>query len=1182
MKIFGKGHVLPWPASHQTILAMKLTAFLLTAALLSAHAGARSQNVTLNCDHTPLKKVFTEIRKQTGYSFFYNYDLLKNAHDVTLSVKDAPLNDVLKLAFADQPLGYVIQNKTVFVAEKTEVLKAAPIAVDTAKHEDITGKVVGEHGEALDGVTIMIKAERRGAYTMNGGVFTIKAVPANAMLQVSSVGYELEELKPVFGKPMTIRMKIKANQIQNAEVTYNTGYQSVAKERSTGSFVQISGEELNRQVGPNAMTKLFTITNGMIATPNNKNHVEIRGLSTINGISDPLVVVDNFPYQPIGIQNGIENVIADLNPNDIASITVLKDAAAASIWGVQASNGVIVIVTKKGSFNRRPSVSFSSNVTIGAEPNLNYVKTLTGSDEINFEQLQFSKGTYNAYDDSYPGFKYYPVLPQVAELLLAVRRGQMTQAQADAQIAVYRQHNVKDDIRKYILQKSVAQQHVLSFSGGNEGYNYYASIGYDQGHGTSRGDATNRYTLNFNNTYRPVKNLELTGLINYSQDKEYDNGLIYNSFMPVGSNVTPYAMLADAQGHPLSIPYQYRTSLVDTATAPGLLDWHYRPLAEQKYNDKVTNLYHIRLAGGAKYTILPGLSANVNYQYEKVLKNPYNDQSDSTYAVRNTINSFTTTDPATGRPVYQVPIGNIYSFSNSNQTIWDLRGTLNFNRAFGDHEIDAIAGVERRQNSTNTTSGVLYGFDPVNDISKPVNSASNLINYFGSPAAIGAPTGISGSVQRNASYFGNAAYTYKRRYTVSGSARTDQNNYFGVKANQRIQPLWSTGAAWTINKEDFYHVGWLPYLKLRATYGFNGNIPVNTNAFASGSYQTGTIVSPTLPYANITSPNNPQLTFEKTRVLNFAVEAASKNQRISGSLEVYFKKATDLIGPIFLDPTTGWLQLNTNNATLAGRGVDLQINTRNIDGKNFRWYTTFNLNFNTDKVVAYKLPPTSTASYLVDYTPVIGKTLNKIYAYHWAGLDSSNGNPRLFVNGKVSSYSQYTNAKASDLKYIGPSSPHYYGSLMNTFFYKRWSLSANIFYRLDWYFRRPSMNYNALFSGWGGSADYAKRWQKAGDEAFTNVPSQPAGNDVNRDNVYLNSDIMATKGDYIRLQDLRLNYDIAKGNMHWPFQSTQVYLYMNNVGIIWKANKYGLDPDAYSFGSVPAPRTLSAGVNVNF
>ncbi|HXO76567.1 MAG TPA: STN domain-containing protein, partial [Puia sp.] len=113
MKIFGKGHVLPWPASHQTILAMKLTAFLLTAALLSAHAGVRSQNVTLSCDHTPLKKVFSEIRKQTGYSFFYNYDLLKNAHDVTLSVKDAPLNEVLKLAFADQPLGYVIQNKTV-------------------------------------------------------------------------------------------------------------------------------------------------------------------------------------------------------------------------------------------------------------------------------------------------------------------------------------------------------------------------------------------------------------------------------------------------------------------------------------------------------------------------------------------------------------------------------------------------------------------------------------------------------------------------------------------------------------------------------------------------------------------------------------------------------------------------------------------------------------------------------------------------------------------------------------------------------------------------------------------------------------------------------------------------------------------------------------------------------------
>jgi len=1191
MKIFGKGHVLPWPASHQTILAMKLTVFLLTAALLSAHAGARSQNITLNCDHTPLKKVFSEIRKQTGYSFFYNYDLLKNAHDVTLSVKDAPLNEVLKLAFADQPLGYLIQNKTVFVAEKIAIRMTTPVGVDTAKLGNITGQVFGERGEPLDGVTILIKTERRGAYTMNGGVFTIRDVPSNAVLQVSSVGYESQEIKPGFGKPMTIWMKIKVNQIQNAEVTYSTGYQNVPKERSTGSFVQISGEELNRQVGQDGLKKLFTITSGMLYSPNTASKIQIRGLSTINAVTNPLIVVDGFPYEGQGQQGDISGLLTELNPNDIASVTVLKDAAAASIWGIRAANGVIVITTKKGSFNKKPSISLNSSVTIGAKPNIDYIKTISSADEIAFEESQFNKGVYNSYDDSYPGINYYPVLPNVAELLLAVRAHKITQAQADAQISAYEQHSVRDDIKKYILRNSVAQQHHVSFSGGNAGYSYYASVGYDQNNGgttNAKGDAFSRYTLNFNNTYRPVQNLELTGTISYTQDKAYGNSLGWQSFMPMGNYITPYTMLADTHGNPLAIPYINRLALQDTARTPGLLDWHYRPLAEQKYYDKVSNEYHVRFGGIAKYTIIRGLSAVVNYQYEKLLFSNYNNQSDSSYTVKNIINTYTLRNPPAGTQPNQVPIGNIYAFNNTNQTIWGIRGSLNFNRSFGDHEIDAIAGAERRQNSSTGNSGTLYGYDPTNLTSKPVNTGTNLLTYQGASQSIGSPTGISGSINRYGSYFANAAYTYKGRYTVSGSARADQSNYFGVKAQDRIQPLWSTGVAWDISRETFYKVNWLPYLKIRATYGYNGNLPTlasggtGTTAYPTAVYTNGAVVSPSLITATVTSPNNPQLTFEKVRVVNLAVEAASKNRRISGSLDFYFKKGEDLIGPITTDATTGWLSYSGNNATIKGHGFDLTINTRNIEGRDFKWHTDFNLSFNTDKVISYKLPITSISSYFADNSVVVGRSLYKIFAYRWAGLDSA-GNPQIFINGKASSYRNYNTAKLSDLRYIGPDVPHYYGSVMNTFFYKRWSLSANVYYKMGFYFRRPSFTGSSLFNSWGGLGDYAQRWQKPGDEKITNVPSLGTGADGNKDQVYLNSDILVTKGDYIRLQDLRLNYDLTKSmSPKWPFASTQVFLYMNNVVLIWKANKYGIDPDFYQSSSVPLPRTISAGINVNF
>jgi hypothetical protein len=818
------------------------------------------------------------------------------------------------------------------------------------------------------------------------------------------------------------------------------------------------------------------------------------------------------------------------------------------------------------------------------------VKTISPADEIAFEQLQFSEGNYNAYDDLYPSYKIYSALPQVAELLLAVRRGAMTQAQADAQIAVYKNHNVKDDIRKYLMQNSVNQQYHLNISGGNEGYNYYASLGYDKGILTSKGDASNRISLSFNNTYRPVKNLELTGSLNYTQSKTWNNSVPYNSFLPTGSNVAPYTMLADAQGNPLAIPNTYRSAFVDTAKAPGLLDWHYRPLAEQKFNDNTGQTYNIRMNTVAKYTILSGLSAQVNYQYEKILSNSANDQSDSLFSVRNMINDFTITDPTTGRAVNQVPVGNIYAYGNSNTTIWNIRGQLNFNKHWLNHEINAIAGVERREISGTSTSGILYGYDPSIDKSIPVNSGTSVTDYFGQSSSIASGNGISGSVVRYGSYFTNASYTYKERYTVSASGREDQSNFFGVKANQRIAPLWSAGGAWDISRESFYHVSWLPFLKLRATYGFNGNIPqgngasagISTTAFATASYAVGTIVSPTLPYATLVSPNNPQLGWEKVKIINLAVEAASRDRRISGSFEYYLKRGTDLIGPTQTDPTTGVTSFNANNASINGRGFDLVLNTRNIEKGAFKWHTDLLLSYNTDKVTSYKLPVTSVSQYLVDYTPIIGESLYKLNSFRWAGLDPTTGDPRIYIGGKPTSYTNMANAQKSDMVYAGPSLPRFFGSMMNTFYYHRLSLSINLAYKLGFYFRRPSMIYGSLFSGWGGSADYALRWQKPGDEKITNVPSLPSSSNSTRDQVYQYSNILVTKGDFIRLQDIRLNYDFARGPGRWPFRSTQVFLYLNNVGILWRANKYGIDPDASSFGSIPNPRALSAGVNINF
>lgn len=1161
---------------------------------LHRRAEGPDKMITLGLHNEKFSIALEKIEKLSGYRIGYAPDMVSRYINVSLPKATRTVNQTLELLLNNTELDFKYQNNTILVFKKTHTVAniPAPVSVEPSlllSPLDITvrGKITDEKGEPVVGVVVKVKNSTKMAVTDESGRFILTGVANEAVLVISGVIIETKEFSLNGQTVVNLTVATKVNKLQDVAIEVNTGYQTLPKERSTGSFVQIDNVQLNRQVGPNIMDKLYNITSGLINNPQALASIEIRGLSTINSISSPLIVVDNFPYD---FYNG-NTINLNLNPNDIESITVLKDAAAASIWGVRAGNGVIVITTKKGKAARRPSVSLSINGTIGGKQNLDYVKTISPADEIAFEQMQFNKGNYNAYDDIYPSYKSFSALPQVAELLLAVRRGAMSQVQADAQIALYKQHSVKDDIRKYLMQNSQNQQYYLNIGGGNEGYNYYASIGYDRNRLTSIGDANNRISIAFNNTYRPLKNLELTGLLNYTQLKTWSNSVFYGSFMPTGSYVTPYAMLADTKGNPLAIPYQYRLAFEDTAKAPGLLDWHYRPLAEQKFKDNTNQSYDIRMNTSVKYTILPGLSVQGNYQYEKMISNSANNQSDSLFTVRNTINNFTIVNPSTGRALYQVPVGNIYSFGNGNTTIWNARGQINFNRRWSDHEVSAIAGAERRQVSAISTSGTLYGYDPSINKSVPVNSSTTVTNYFGSQSTIGGVNGISSSVIRYGSYYANASYTYKNRYTVSGSGRVDQSNFFGVKANQRIAPLWSAGAAWDVSKEKFYHVSWLPYLKFRATYGFNGNIPqgngassgISTTAFATASYSVGTIVSPTLPYASLVSPNNPGLGWEKVKIVNLAIEASSPNKRISGSFEYYFKKGINLIGPMQTDPTTGVLSFNTNNASIRGRGFDLVLNTKNIEKRVFKWHTDFLMSYNTDKVTSYKLPVTSVSQYLVDYTPIIGESLYKLNSFRWAGLDPATGDPRIYIGGKVSSYSNMSNAQKSDMVYAGPSLPRIFGSMMNTFYYRQWSLSFNIVYKMGFYFRRPSMVYGSLFGGWGGNADYSKRWQKSGDELITDVPSLPASSNTTRDQVYQYSNILVTKGDFIRLQDIRLNYDFVKGiTPHWPFQSTQVFVYLNNVGLLWKANKFGIDPDAASFGTMPVPRSIAAGVNINF
>jgi hypothetical protein len=327
-------------------------------------------------------------------------------------------------------------------------------------------------------------------------------------------------------------------------------------------------------------------------------------------------------------------------------------------------------------------------------------------------------------------------------------------------------------------------------------------------------------------------------------------------------------------------------------------------------------------------------------------------------------------------------------------------------------------------------------------------------------------------------------------------------------------------------------------------------------------------------------------------MINFALDFGTKNNILSGTLEYYLKKGVDIIGDSPLAPSTGFSSFRGNTADITGRGFDLNLTANIINAKNFKWQSNFLLGYVLDKITKYDAQLNVTGYLEVGdgnsgtIYPLTGKPLYAIYSYKWAGLTHDSGDPQGYLNGQVSNdYGAIiSGTMTANMQFNGPSRPTTFGSFRNTFTYKRLSASANIIYKLNYYFRRSSINYASLYNAWIGNKDFDRRWQQPGDETKTNVPSMPKlPLDLNRETFYTFSSALVDRGDHIRLQDISLSYDLITpaDKRGTTLKRLQVYSYINNVGILWRANKDGLDPDLFG-SALPLPRTFSLGLKATF
>lgn len=1157
----------------QLLRIMKLTALMLLAATLTVSARTGAQRVTLNVKNVSLNKIFTEIEKQTGYSFVYNNRIIESAKPVTLTVKASTVEDVLKLAFKGQPFNFQLKDNTIIVIPETASVPPVISIAEPPANIDVHGVVKDEARKPAAGVSVRVKGTNKGTTTNDNGEFKLMGIDPNSTLVFSSINLETYETRLGGRAEVVLVMKAKVSKLQDVEVaSISTGYQTIPRERATGSFAFVDNETLNRKVSTNILDRIYDVTPGLyynsitnIPSVSNKSNIVIRGRSTINSNPNPLIILDNFPY---------DGDLSTINPNDIENITVLKDAAAASIWGAFAGNGVIVITSKKGKYSQPLRVSVNANVSIGNKPDLYYAPQTSVSDWIDLEVLLFQKGAYTSTLAS--GSR--PVVSPVVDILANRKAGLISATDSASQIDALRRFDTRDDLTKHMYQQSVNQQYSISLNGGNANNKYSFSASFDNNRPSLTYNSFQRTVINASNTYALLKQkLELSMSVQLSQGNTINN-------QSGVTTTSPYLRLADNSGNALVAPMDLRQGYKDTVGQGKLLDWNYRPLDEMSNGSNVTKVNDVHLNLGLRYKILKGLDASFMYQYNTGTNDNQIYYSPQTYFTRNLINRYAQINYTAGTVNFIIPLGGILDKASNNYTSQNTRLQANYEYSWkSDHRVNILAGSELRTIDIVAYSNRQYGYDPTVGTIAFVDLKTTYPQLpSGSTSQI--PNTIkNGSSNYNyISLFANVSYSYKQRYTLSSSIRKDESNIFGVSANQKGVPLYSIGASWEINKESFYKPGWLPYLKLRVTGGSSGNVNQNVAALATAIYSSSLNLWGQQTAGQLTSPNA-SLRWEKVNILNLGLDFSSKNDRLSGSVEYYFKKGYDLIASSPIDPTTGIVNFRGNTADMQARGIDLVLNSRNIANKRFIWVSNLIFSYVLDKVASYNVPIGTISSYTNSITtinPIVGRPLYSVLSYQFAGLDSV-GNPQGMLDGKVSeAYSSLSSSKNFDnLKYSGPALPPFFGSLRNTFTYRSFSLYVNINYKFGYYFRRTS------FTGSNYTnervADYNLRWQKAGDENITNVPSLAYPVNGTRDQFFANSDALIEKGDNIRLQDVQLSYNFSslKFLQKLFIRTAQFYFNANNLGILWRANEKGLDPDAALY---PIPQSYTLGLRVDF
>jgi TonB-linked SusC/RagA family outer membrane protein len=1167
------------------LIAMKTLILLVCVFSIQLNASVLSQQtVSLNMSNVSAKELIREIEAQTNLGFIYNLREIEKLDGISIEAEEQTVKEVLDQVLENTDLTYELEKSVIIIMPKP----AEPAENNIQQKKSIKGKVTDDQGIPLPGVSVVIKGTNIGVATDIDGNYSLELEQENVVLVFSFVGMLPQEIR--YNGQNTLNVTLSADSEQMAEVVV-TGYQTLSKERATGSFSLLDNEVFEERITTNLTESLDGMVAGLYV--DGDNEITIRGTGTLYGDSKPLIVVDGFP---------VEADLSTINPDDIKSVSVLKDAAATSIWGVKAANGVIVVSTKMGQ-KGKAKVNASYYLTIEEKPSFSDLNLATTAEAIDYELTTYEAGQW---DPSWVSFYPQRAMNPLQRAYYDRSTGTLNEQQYEARIAELKGVNAYKQMEDRFLQNAVSHQLNVSLSGAGEKSKYYASVVYNKNGSTSVGNSSDRINANFKNEYKLSDKFTLSTGANFTISKSENNGLsVGDIFRTPG-----YQALVDENGDPIQY-YMVVEEKGKELEDKGYLSYTTSLLDVYKHNDNTTKGFDARLQVGLNYKILPGLDIDTKFQYERGYSKSNDFKSVKHPETRRMINTYTK-ENANGDLEYGVPKGGWLKAGKNDHEAWTWRNQLSYNASFDDdkHQVSVIGGTEVRKYVTYGFSDEKFGYDPKTlkymSMSEEawLSSMQNNGAWYGRTGmAYGEFTKFSEVDNRDISVFMNGSYTYNRKYTINASGRVDQSNLFGSSKEFRYKPLWSAGLSWKISDEDFMsEVQWLDNLMLRTTYGVGGSTNKNFYPALMGAYGTSFWTGDA--YIRLTNPANDQLKWESSYMLNFGIDWSILSNRIWGSIDVYNKDSKDIIGRQSMDATYGWDAANVNFASINNKGLEIAFNAIPLKKNGFKWETNLNFAHNKNEVVEVGIVGATLSNYLntlapYEYVdmyaqygmlgylgiPIKGKPLSRLYAYKYGGLDG-NGEPMIYdENNELISWNAYS-GNPDALKYMGTSTPTVFGNLRNSFSYKGLTLAVNLTYKFGHVFRAPRATAPQVFTGGAYLKDIAERWQKPGDEEFTDVPKYSRWNAYYMNGYYKNADINVLKGDLVRLKDLSLDYNLPKGIIaKTPFASLNVKFQAKNLWL-WTANDEDIDPDKAGAGgygyAFPTAKSFVFGVKATF